>query len=104
MYRGAKFSMRFSCFAADKVTPLNLTGLGPFVMEVRRRSRAPLLLSLTFTATNLAQGKFQFVAESGQTDTLPIGQARYGIRDALDNLYAEGIMDISAATPEPSTP
>jgi hypothetical protein len=101
MNRGARLALRFSCFAADSETPLDLSGLGPFVMEIRRRSRAPLLLSPTFVEVDMTQGIFEFISEAEDTSILPVCQARYGIRDALDNLYADGIMDILPATPNP---
>jgi hypothetical protein len=108
-HRGAKWDQVITFYQSGTETPVNLTGLGPFVMEIRRKKGGPLLLSFTYTATDLTNGQIQFTATATQTETLPQPAnfdrplvAYYGIRDAQNNLYANGPAHIYDAIPDPA--
>ena len=108
-HRGAKWSQTITFYQSGTATPVNLTGLGPFVMEIRRKKGGPLLLSFTYTATSLANGQITFSATAAQTEGLPKPPsadkplvAFYGIRDAQNNLYANGPAHIFDAIPDPA--
>lgn len=109
IFRGAKWDHEIHFLQTGTDTPVNLTGLAPFVMEIRRKQGSALLLSLTYTAVSLANGQIRFTATAAQTLSLPEPVspqqplfARYGIRDSQNNPYAEAIMEIHPFTPAPS--
>jgi hypothetical protein len=108
IFRGSKYDLVLKFYVPGTTTVIDLTGLDPFVMEIRRKAESPLLLSLTYAAVDLANGQIQFTATAVQTLTLPKPPSdkpllvRYGIRDAVNNPYAEGVMEIHPFTPEPA--
>ena len=108
-HRGAKWSQTITFYQSGTETPVNLTGLGPFVMEIRKKKGGPLLLSFTYTATDLANGQINFTVTAAQTATLPQPTdfdrpvvAYYGIRDAQNNPYASAIAYIKDFVPNPA--
>lgn len=109
IFRGSKWDNEIHFYQTGTTTPVNLTGLAPFVMEIRRKQGSTLLLSPTYTAVDLVNGKIRFTATAAQTLALPEPPsaqnpifARYGIRDAHNNPYAEAVMEIHPFTPDPA--
>ena len=109
IYRGAKWDHEIRFYQSGTSTPVDLNGLDPFVMEIRKKQGGPLLLSPTYTEVDLTNGRIQFTALADDTLTLPEPanpqspiMARYGIRDSLNNPYAEGTMEIYSFTPNPA--
>lgn len=95
-YRGAAWGHIFSFFQEGTDTPVDLTGLGPFVLEVRKEQDGPLLLSATYSAIDLVNGQIQLTATATQTLALPKPVSprnpvvlRYAIRDGTNAAYAE---------------
>lgn len=104
VYRGARFSETLNLIANDGTeTPLDLTGLGPFVAECRDRSRSPLIFAFTCTSVDLPNGEVGIAVEAVTTDaiTLPLPHtSRWGLRDALGNYYVIGDCQLEGAIPE----
>jgi hypothetical protein len=92
--RGGKFSEQLSFVATGTSTPINLTGLSPFVAHVRERSRGPLILALTVTDTNLSGGVLTITADAADTEDLRLCNAYWDLLDADGNRYVKGRADI----------
>lgn len=105
IYRGMKFSDTLEFVSDDGLdTPLDLTGLGPFVGEVRARSRGPLIFTIDIDETELAAGKLTISIDPAVTDAVELKlpyTAKLGIRDAEGNYYAIGDAQIEGAIPTP---
>lgn len=100
IYRGAAFHELLS-FQQPDGTAVDLTGLSPFVAEIRKSSRAPLILALTVTDTDLENGKITLSATSSETDDLELDDYAWGLIDNADNLYVFGSVTVTPMIPEP---
>jgi hypothetical protein len=103
IYKGAQWSHTFTFKQRGTTDPVDLTGLGPFVITLKR----------TNNDTVVAQAAVAFVGDpelgqitgsltAAQTDPLPIGNLRIGMRDAFNNPYAEGLVAVKPFTPDPA--
>ena len=97
--RGAKWSFAFAFVVTDTDDPLDLTGLGPFVCEVKAINANRLLATATVTSDYDDTGIVTVTLSSAQTLALPLGKVRMGLRDALDNSYLEGTPEVVWFTP-----
>ena len=100
-FKGAKWEHTFRFLVTGTATPVNLTGLGPFVMEVKNLSDSTVLATATATSAYDATGEVVFSLIAAQTLTFPIGRVKVGIRDNLNNPYAQGRPDVLEFTPDP---
>lgn len=99
IYRGAKWQFAFQFMITDTETPMDLTGLGPFVCEIRDPRGDRLLATPTVTSDYDDNGTITITISSAQSIVLPLGKVRMGVRDALDNSYLEGMPEVKWFTP-----
>ena len=107
-YRGARWAKTFTVKQTGTDDPIDLSGYGPFVMEIRRRKEGALLLAPTYVEIDLVNGQIAFEADAAGTDALPQPPgvikpltAYFGIRDNNNNLYVTGAALIYDAIPAP---
>ena len=102
IYKGAKWEHTFTLKVSGTTTPINLTGLGPFVFTVKELNCDKLLFNATVTSAYDATGVLAIVISSTQSDTLRSGtQVRYGLRDNLNNPYMVGNLQVKFFAPDP---
>lgn len=101
IYRGAQFALRLTFTDTDTEAALDLTGLSPFIAQIRQRAKAPLILELTVTDTDLANGVIEISATAAQTAPVQPGDYEWGLRDAQDNPYLEGKVTFKRFIPQP---
>jgi len=103
IYRGAKWAHTFTFLQSGTSTPVDLTGLTPLVMEFRDKTGS-LITSATVTVATPSSGVVAVSLTAVQTQLfrLGVGIVRAGIRDALNNPYAEGTLDVKYFTPTPA--
>lgn len=101
--RRAKWSFAFLFVVTGTNTPLDLTGLGPFVCQVRSLRKDQLLATATVTSAYDNTGIVTITLSAAQTATLPLGKVRMGLRDSQDNAYLEGTPEVVWFTPTPAT-
>lgn len=104
IYRGAKWSFDFLILVEGTDTPVNLTGLGPFVCEVKDFQRDRVIATATITSNYDSTGLINVTLTPEQTRALPLGQVRMGMRDAEGNPFFEGSPEVLWFTPNPPTP
>lgn len=100
--RRGKWSHAFALVVTATDTPVDLTGLGPFVCEVRSLRKDSLLATATVTSAYDATGVITITLTAAQTATLPLGKVRMGVRDSQDNPYMEGTPEVVWFTPTPA--
>jgi hypothetical protein len=97
--RGATWSFEFAFVTEDTGDPVDLTGLGPFVCEVKSINANRLLATATVTSDYDATGLVTVTLSAAQTLALPIGAVRMGMKDAEDNPLFEGSPEVVWFTP-----
>lgn len=97
--RGAKWSFAFAFVVESTGLPLDLTGLGPFVCEVKAINADRLLATATISSSYDATGIVTIILSMEQTYGLPLGKVRMGLRDAEGNAYLEGTPEVVWFTP-----
>ena len=102
IYRGAKWSFAYAFVVVGTDTPLDLTGLGPFVCQVKDPRGDRVLATATVTSDYDATGIVTITLSSTQTRALPLGYVRMGLRDKEDNSYLEGTPEVKWFTPNHS--
>lgn len=103
IFQGAKWEHTLTFRQSGTATPVNLTGLTPLVMEFRN-SAGSLLASAAVTVATPSSGVAVVLLTAAQTNTFPLGTGTVnaGIRDALNNPYAQGALDVKPFTPDPA--
>lgn len=103
-YRGAKWSHIFTFTQTDGGTAVDLTGLGPFVCEVERVDGGTTLGTATITSSYNSTGIMTIEFSASVTRTFPVGTGtvRLGLRDALNNPYLIGVLDVVKFAPDPA--
>jgi len=103
IYRGAAWRHTLRFLQSGTTTPLDLSGLGPFVMQFSDTS-GRILASATVTVDTPSSGIMDIALTATQTQLFPIGSGmvRVGIRDSLNNPYAQGNLDVIQFTPRPA--
>lgn len=98
VYRGAKFEHLLTVLQKGTDTPVNLTGLSPFVCEFVHPTKDTVLTTLTVTNTDLADGEITVTATAAQTEVLPagIGAVRIRLKDAQDNPYIAATIPVES--------
>ena len=102
IYQGAKWSHTISFVQTGTTTPVDLTGLTPLVCEIRNASNGKLLASPTVTCATPSNGQVTVALTAAQTNALPLGVVRMGLRDAANNPYFEGESIVKTFTPDPA--
>jgi hypothetical protein len=101
IYKGAKWEHTFTLKSSGTNTPLDLTGLGPFVFTVKKPRKDESLFNATITSLYNSTGVVKVTITSTNSDSLIVGtQYPYGMRDALDNPYMVGFLDTKYFAPE----
>ena len=101
IYKGAKYEHTLTFYVKGTATPVNLTGLGPFVCTVSHPKRDTILATFTVTETNLAAGQITVTGLPAQTDELDEGTVRLGIRDVQGNPYVANSVPVLFFSPDP---
>jgi hypothetical protein len=99
IYRGARWSFAFRFVVVSTNDPLDLTGLGPFVCEIKDPRANRLLVTPTVTSDYDATGIITVTITPEDTLTLPLGNVRMGVRDVEGNSYLEGSPEVAWFTP-----
>jgi hypothetical protein len=101
IFKGGRWSHTLTFLQTGSDAPVNLTGLGPFVLTFKRETGDTLLLQGSTTIADAAAGKLDVLLTGAQTKTLPLGKVRMGLRDNLNNPYAQGFCNVLFFAPEP---
>lgn len=99
IYRGARWSFDFLFVVTDTDTPLDLTGLGPFVCQIKDPRRDSVLVTPTVTSDYDATGVVTITIDPADSLTLPLGNVRMGLRDTEGNPYLEWMPEVKWFTP-----
>lgn len=83
IYRGARFAEVLRLTQGKTTQPVDLTGRGPFLCQVRDEIGGELLLAITVEETDLADGRITIIAEMAATSALPADFQR-GVVDVID--------------------
>jgi hypothetical protein len=103
IFKGAKWGHTLTLKVSGTQTPVDLTGLGPFVLTVKHPTRDEVLFNATVTSDYDDTGILAVAISSTQSDTLTIGtKPRYGLRDAENNPYMTGLLNVKYFAPDPS--
>ena len=97
--RGGRWSFTFAFVVTETDTPLDLTGLGPFVCEVKDIKADRVLVTPTVTSDYDATGLVTITMSPTQTRSLALGLVRLGLRDAQGNPYLEYTPEVAWFTP-----
>jgi hypothetical protein len=97
--KGAKWSFAFRLVVKGTNTPIDLTGLGPFICEVKAFNADRLLATPTIESDYGPTGVITITMEAAVTATLPLGKVRMGVKDTEDNPYMEGNPEVVWFTP-----
>lgn len=92
-YKGAAWSFAFN-FVDIAGDPVDLTGLGPFVMALTLPGRNDPSLEIQGTGSYDATGIVTFSFTKVQIETLPIGPVSVGVRDDNDMPYMLGTVPV----------
>lgn len=99
IYRGARWAFTFRLVATDTDIPIDLTGLGPFVCEVKDPRADRVLATATIESDYDDTGIFTMSLTPAQTRALPLGVARMGVRDAEGDPFLEWTPEVTWFTP-----
>jgi hypothetical protein len=102
IYKGARWSHTFTFLQAGTDAPVDLTDLGPFALTFKREAGDTLLVHGSVTIDDAEAGKLAVLLTGAQTDALPLGKVRIGLRDRLNNPYAQGFCDVLFFAPDPA--
>jgi hypothetical protein len=101
IYRGAKWAFRFVLEVVETGEPVDLTGTGPFVCEIKDIKADRILVTPTIISNYDAEGWFEVVISPEQTKSLPLGEVRIGVRDADFEPFLEWVAKVKWFTPAP---
>jgi hypothetical protein len=101
IYKGAKYEHLLTFRDAATGSPIDLTGLNPFVFTVSHPSRDTSLATGTVTNTDLEGGRITITLTPETTDALDLGTVRIGIRDNEGNPYIASTIDVLFFAPPP---
>lgn len=102
IYKGAKWSFIFRFRITGTNTPVDLTGSGPFVCQVKALNSERVLADAVVTSDYDNTGLVRVTLSATQTAALPLGKVTMGLRDAQDNPYLEGTPEVKRFTPNHS--
>lgn len=93
-YHGAAWSFDFH-FTDENDAPLDITGLGPFVLAIRRDGGRTNLVRVESTGTYDATGVVTFSLTEEESAVLPIGNVLVGVSDAEGIPYMIGVVPVN---------
>jgi hypothetical protein len=99
IFRGARWAFTFRFVVKGTTDPIDLTGLGPFVCEIKDPRANRLLATPTVTSDYDDTGVITITITPEQTLSLPLGAVRMGVRDVEGNPYMEGMPLVDWFTP-----
>jgi hypothetical protein len=103
IYKGAKWEHTLTFKVSGTTTPINLSGLGPFVFTVTKPNTDTPIFDATITSNYDATGVMTVTIPSSLTDSLFVSQqVRYGLRDAQNNPYMVGVLTVKYFSPNPA--
>jgi hypothetical protein len=88
-YRGAAWAFDFN-IEDLAVDPVDLTGLGPFVMAITLPGKTEPTLEIEGTGAYDATGVVTFSITKEEIERLPLGPVNVGVRDDNDMPYVVG--------------
>lgn len=99
LYRGTRYAETLECIAESTGLAYDLSTSGPFVSEVREKEGSTVLVTITaeITATP-TDGKIDLSAEIPVD--VPLGDHKWGIIDAVNQLWIVGRATITTKVPE----
>jgi hypothetical protein len=104
IFRGSRWTFRFYVEESEAPhDPVDLTGLGPFVCEVKDLRTDRILAVAEVTSNYDDEGWFEITLTPEQTITFQLGHVRMGVRDANSNPFMEGTPEVRWFTPTPTT-
>jgi hypothetical protein len=100
--RGAPFAEVVRLMQGGTRRPVDLTGFGPYYCQVRDPEDATLLLELTVTEVDAADGRLQLAADSAATADLAAAFQRgvFDVIDAAGNIWLAGSAYLGPSTTE----
>lgn len=103
IYKGAQYQHTLTIYTKGTNTPVNLTGLTPFVFTVSHPNRDAVLATFTVThpGTDLVNGRLTVTGLPTQTEGLKLGPVRIGLRDVQGNPYIASTVDVLFFSPDP---
>jgi hypothetical protein len=109
IFRGSKWDNEIRFYQTGTTTPLNLTGLEPFVMEIRRKQGSPyschsptrLLISRTDGSGSRQPQRRHSLYRNLLQHRTPFSHVTAS-GTPLNNPYAEAVMEIHPFTPDPA--
>lgn len=81
--------------------PLDLTGLGPFVVQFDKANGNAIATATTAVDADPATGIVTTFLTAAQTIDFAIGPVRAGMRDAANNPYFQGLLQVHKFSPTP---
>jgi hypothetical protein len=100
IFRGARWTFRFYIEEnVEPYAPVDLSGSGPFVCEVKDLRTGRLLATATVTSNYDEEGWFELTLEPEQTINFALGNVAMGVRDNNDNPVLEGTPEVRRFTP-----
>jgi hypothetical protein len=104
IYKGAKWEHTLTFKQSGTNTPVDLSGLGDFVMTFRNPSGS-VIINAAIDDTDAATGVLVVSLAADQTNRFTVGtdMVTVGIRDALNNPYLQATLDVRPFTPTPAT-
>lgn len=102
VYRGADWEFPMDLIDDETGDPLDLTGLGPFVCHFKKPNNETVIVSATVTSNYDATGTITVKLTAAQTLLIHGEQVRCGIRNVHNKLYADGLLPVKTATPDPA--
>ena len=102
-YRGARYAHRLTLTNTSDGSPLDLTGLGPFVFTVKNARNGIVIANATVASDYDATGVIDVEILAAVTDRFPLGEdsVTVGMRDNDNNPYIQSTVDVLPFTPEP---
>lgn len=94
IYRGGRFSEALVLEQGATPSPVDLTGRGPFICQVRTAPGADLLLEIPVEETDLSSGRITLVAEKEATAEVPATALRalFDVIDAEGTPWVSGVV------------
>jgi len=99
IFRGAKWTFRFTFEVVATGEPLDLTGMGPFVCEAKKINKDEVLATATVVSNYDDEGWVEITFSPAQTAEFPLGEIRVGLRDTDFNPLLEWVPEVKWFTP-----
>ena len=101
IYKGAQYKWGLHFIQPVTGDSIDLTGLTPFVFTVSDPQKNRVILTGTVDEIDIPEGRIDITLTPEQTQTLNLGKARMGLRDALGNPYIASEIPVLFFSPPP---